>query len=196
MAHSAKPRNSKRRAGTNVAGRGGNHDTGRGKLEYGGGNPSSHCAGIQYCKTYELADAVLINVALNPNTQLRTLRTLLNMSAGVRGGVACHPNADIVILEHLTGDENENVRITLAAFAQQRNILVRLSTDESAMVRRTVARSKCIGVNTLARLATDPEDRVRIGVAGNINTPEEELHLLAVDESENVRRAVFTNVNY
>lgn len=141
-------------------------------------------------------DVCLINVALNSNAQLRTLRILLTGAAGAREGVACHPNADVDILEKLVCDENENVRITLGAFAQQREILARLADDESAMVRRTVAKSRYTDEAVLAKLATDPEDRVRIGAAGNVNTPKGVLDRLATDESENVRRTVFVNMSY
>ncbi len=74
-----------------------------------------------------------------------------------------------------------------------RQVLTRLSMDESASIRRAVAINPKTPVEVLERLASDQVSEVRLAVAENPNAPENVLISLSADESVDVRYGMAEN---
>lgn len=74
-----------------------------------------------------------------------------------------------------------------------RQVLERLSAEQSAVIRRHVALNPKTPVETLRRLAEDEETDVRLAVAENIGTPQEILIVLSSDPDMDVRYGVAEN---
>ena len=100
---------------------------------------------------------ILVNVAANPNTSVKTLKKL--------------------------SDDIDDVRVWVAANKNTTTeVLAELSTDNVAYVRRAVALHPNTSVETLVELANDPIGYVRWGVEINSNTPNTIRHALSQEE--------------
>ncbi len=104
----------------------------------------------------------------------------------IRQVVSQNPNLPLPILLDLTQDENVNVRRTLVRNSRNqttlREILERLSQDESVVIRAEVAANKNTPVEILTQLAQDSSREVCEQLTRNQNTPVEVLEFLGVEK--------------
>ena len=115
----------------------------------------------------------------------------------VRVSVALNSSTSIPVLDKLSNDENEDVRISVA---QNDNTLVSilefLSNDEIWEVRYQIAQNPNTSISILEKLGSDRNENVRMSVAQNPKTPIHILKKLSNDISYNVRYWVSKNPNW
>lgn len=97
--------------------------------------------------------------------------------------------------ENITSRERLQIRKYICAGCEQTpvNVLVQLSRDNTAKVRRRVAENPRTPIIILAMLASDIDKDVRVGVCDNWSTPAGLLLLLAGDDCPDVRYAIAEN---
>ena len=146
--------------------------------------------------TMPLAD----NISRNPNLTAEISASLLyrSMTSSFSRtiiNIAKHKNTGELELSFLSLHEKVEVRCAVAGneAAGRYDLLHSLSMDDSASVRRCVARNKSTSLDDLITLSMDPDPPVRAWVATNPNVSDDLLNSLSTDPAERVRCAVASN---
>ena len=139
---------------------------------------------------------VLSSVLENHNTTENTLKKLINsiLSNYFTGKILKHPNSSLDILlaaaEHPAG----NPRIAVSKCRKTPvPLLVKLSSDNVAYVRRGVAENLKTPAEILTKLSSDNAISVIRAVARNPKTPKSLLSELANHSNKSIRKAVAYN---
>ncbi len=130
--------------------------------------------------------------APDPTMTPRELETLSQGGAWAQMLAARHPNTSHEVLQKLLAT-NASASIVQNPHAPP-EILDRLASHASVMVRQAVARHPNTSPQTLRTLSRATERETRVAVARNAQTPFDVLQQLASDANSRVRGAVARNV--
>ncbi len=139
---------------------------------------------------------VLLSVLENRNTTEQTLYKLLNsvLSNYFTSKILKHPNASLDILLTAAEHPYSNPRIAVSKCRKTpKYLLVKLSDDYVASVRRGVAGNPRTPAEILTKLSSDNALSVIRAVARNPKTPDNLLTKLANHSNKSIRRAVAYN---
>ena len=125
---------------------------------------SGHTDDLELMEIYahDPANSVRVNLALNHNAPPELLRELAHDPCSeVRKYVVHNPNTPIDVVDSLWDDSSSGVRIDVALFTQNSEILMKMAKDPVAEIRCIVAENKHTPAFTLLALLADSEPMVQ-----------------------------------
>lgn len=99
--------------------------------------------------------------------------------------VAGHENTPEDVLLKLAKDENEDVRVEVAGWANATNVLSLMIQDESVNVRKNISNNYEVTNDMLMILAKDENPKVRLSVLTGVFEPDEEIVRLLIEDTNN-----------